>query len=186
MYLISVVCIVASNSHTEQTEDQFPEKYFVITNNDIVRVRYLLVFGKPLVAPPPPITDELQAIANLEQIARLPTPGVQRRFDRVRSLIYDNMAFCVVLAYVLLLLAIGFMRSDMAGLLRMRCKQYVNQWLREHGDWARWLLQGERRDRLNAADIISAIRSSLSGAGSGGGAGAGGTGADGDSGTTEL
>lgn len=159
----------------------------MITNNDIVRVRYLLVFGRPLVAPPPPITDEQQTIANLEQIAVLPTPEAHRRFDRLRSLVYDNMAVCIVLAYVLMLVSIGFLRSDAAGYMRMRCKQYLNRWLRENSDWVRWFLTGGRTERISAADIVSAIRSSLSGDGGGVADGTGSSSSDGgDSGTTEL
>lgn len=130
--------------HTESKKkrnDDVPQKYFVITNNDIVRVRYLLLLGKPTKrrAPnadtaaiprasaqtPQASTVAIQSSGRTAQIPRR-RPGLLRRF------VSNNKAFCTVAAYVLLLLLIGFMHSSTAGYWRYRLWHHI-------GPYMKWL-----------------------------------------------
>lgn len=64
-----------------------PDKYFVITNNDIVRVRYLCIFAKP---PDKPL-----------QIHRNP----------IMNWIYNNKSVATICFYAIILISVGVANS---------------------------------------------------------------------------
>lgn len=68
-----------------------PDKYFVITNNEIVRVRYLLVFGK---------IEKLPLTAST-----LPHP------NPIVSWILHHKSLAAIICYAVLLLGIGLSNS---------------------------------------------------------------------------
>lgn len=76
------------NETEERKNNQHvPDKYFVITNNDIVRVRYLLIFAKP------------------------PDKPIQTHQNPVMNWIYNNKSVATMIFYAVVLLSIGLANS---------------------------------------------------------------------------
>lgn len=86
-------CHVSKDS-IRKTKSRVPEKYFVITNNDIIRIRYLLVFGQK------------------------PKPEIQQFSHPIMNWAARNSSTLTVLFYVLLLISLGFANSRTAYLMR--------------------------------------------------------------------
>lgn len=64
-----------------------PDKYFVVTNNDIVRVRYLLIFAKP------------------------PDKPIQSHQNPVMNWIYNNKSVATMIFYAIILISVGLANS---------------------------------------------------------------------------
>lgn len=80
-----------------------PEKYFVITNNDTVRVRYLIIYGAS------PAGQLAHRFPGLQQHTVL--PSTFQPPSRLWLWVAENKAAIVVAAYVVLLLLIGLASS---------------------------------------------------------------------------
>jgi len=84
-------CHIKEQSHERESErknsQHVPDKYFVITNNDIVRLRYLLIFAKP------------------------PDQPVQIHRNPIMNWIYNNKSVATMCFYAVVLLAVGLANS---------------------------------------------------------------------------
>ncbi|KAJ6643018.1 Protein mono-ADP-ribosyltransferase PARP16 [Pseudolycoriella hygida] len=81
-------CHLKDQQPNERKNDQhIPDKYFVITNNDIVRVRYLLIFAKS------------------------PDKSMQIYRNSVINWIYNNKSVAAMIFYAIILLSVGLANS---------------------------------------------------------------------------
>lgn len=70
-----------------------PDKYFVITNNEIVRIRYLLVYGRD------------------ERIAINPTGTLRAHQNPLIRWIFTHKSIAAIIFYAFILLLIGITNS---------------------------------------------------------------------------
>lgn len=93
-----------ANNERKSNQD-VPDKYFVITNNDIVRVRYLLMFVKPIDKP------------------------VQIHQNAILNWIYNNKSVATMIFYVIILLSVGLANSRTGQYFRQRFWQKVEKFI---------------------------------------------------------
>ncbi|XP_037046892.1 protein mono-ADP-ribosyltransferase PARP16 [Bradysia coprophila] len=82
-----------------------PDKYFVITNNDIVRVRYLLMFAK------------------------LPDKPIQIHQNALMNWIYNNKSIATMIFYAIILLSVGLANSRTGQYFRQIFWQKVEKFI---------------------------------------------------------
>lgn len=82
-----------------------PDKYFVITNNDIVRVRYLLMFAKP------------------------PDKPIQAHQNVLMNWIYNNKSIATMIFYAVILLSVGLANSRTGQYFRQIFWQKVEKFI---------------------------------------------------------
>lgn len=82
-----------------------PDKYFVITNNDIVRLRYLLIFAK------------------------LPDKPLQIHRNPILNWIYNNKSVATMCFYAIILIGIGLANSRTGQYVRQMFWQHVQKFI---------------------------------------------------------
>jgi len=94
------------NVRNERKNSQHvPDKYFVITNNDIVRLRYLLIFAKS------------------------PDKPIQIHYNPILNWIYNNKSIATMCFYVVILLAVGMANSRTGHYFRQICWQKAQKFI---------------------------------------------------------
>ncbi|XP_055531844.1 protein mono-ADP-ribosyltransferase PARP16-like [Wyeomyia smithii] len=107
-------------SQEENQSTNIPEKYILVKNNDLVQVRYLLVYGsrrhrKPTGTIPQRITSGYPLRKSVQ-----PLPGPYARWIRA------HRSWLLAGGYFLLLLSIGMMNSSNAHYMKQMFMQKIN------------------------------------------------------------